>query len=124
MPERSPTEERRFVTEIHPLSLLLPTDVFLGWLDTHDPRGARIPEADEIRDALRSIPKQVRTRILARARLMVAYGQLVEEALTIEAPPRPPEVTRRGSLRTKRASPARPRSTSAQARSRPWSSKP
>jgi hypothetical protein len=63
---------------IDPLALLLPGPVYVKIVEKLHPH---VPKVAEIAEAARGMTAEERSFVLARAKILIAYGQAVEEAL-------------------------------------------
>jgi len=64
---------------IDPLAILLPSSVYQRLVEKFNPH---LPKVADIQEAARSMSAEERTHALASARSLVAYGKVVEEALS------------------------------------------
>lgn len=64
---------------IDPMALVLTPGAYRIWWEKHHPH---VPKVAEIQEVIRSMSPDERRVALDRARMLAAYGKVMEEALT------------------------------------------
>lgn len=61
-----------------PMSVFLSGKAYLIWIEWKFPH---VPKVDDVRAALEAVPAEEKSRILARARVIASYAEVIERAL-------------------------------------------